>query len=168
MTSSEWAARKQGGQVLLRSHPTELSSYTSHPPINIMPPFNIQPRALRPFDALLRAGFATSKPGAVRMVLEATSVTRHRRSQYRNGPRAQGFPSERPGSDGRRLIKSKGPRRRPKNQSSRPSTQCPMHYEIKTPKQTTSSLQSTYPKTQMAYSTRSIRLRAYSQTPPLW
>ena len=27
-----------------------------------MPPFNIQPRALRPFDALLRAGFATSKP----------------------------------------------------------------------------------------------------------
>ncbi len=101
-----------------------------------------------------------------RLVLEAAFVARHRQSQYQDGPRVPGFPSRSLGSDNRELIKPKKPHRKLKTQSSHPSTQCPMQYEIKTLKQTTSSLQFIYPKTQMAYSTRGIRLRVYYRIPP--
>ena len=99
-----------------------------------------------------------------RLALEATFDVRQ--NQHQDSPRAQGFPSKNAGSDNGKLMKVKRTRRKLKNQSSRLSTQCPMRYEIKTPKQTTSSLQSTYPKTQMAYSTRGIRLRVYYQIRP--
>ena len=101
-----------------------------------------------------------------RLVLEVAFVARHRQSQYQDGPKVLGFPSRSLGSDSRELLKPKKPHRNLKTQSSPPSTQCPMHYEIKTLKQTTSSHQFIYPKIQMAYSTRGIRLRVYYRIPP--
>ena len=100
-----------------------------------------------------------------RLLLEATFVARHRPSQFQDIPIAHDCLSRTPTSGKVILLKGKRAHRKARSRRIRPLTWCLMHYEIKTPKQTISSPQSTYLKIQVASSTKGIRLQVYFRTP---